>query len=350
MKDSMDHIIYIGKSKNLRQRVKQYFQNMKSQSPKVERMMGFVRDFQYIVTDTELEALVLECRLIKDIKPFYNRLMKNDQGYAYISISIEEEFPKLSIQQNPEGHGLCFGPFTKKRRAEEVIELIYKYYRIRRCSGDPTVKNDGCLNYQLYNCLGPCMENLDREAYREEIDKVVSFLEGRDQSLLSVLQEKMLEAAACLEYHKAAVYRDELAFAKTLNHRQKILGAVEDQRDILAIEIIDEKQVKAFVIRKYRLWLKRRIFLGEKRKDAIIEELREFILPQLNSLNRDKKERLQHEALDEAQILYHYLQGKRKKIFSMTLRPFSEKSSKKLEGDLEKLVERLYHQLECMNE
>ncbi len=348
MKDTMDHVIYVGKSKNLRQRVKQYFQNIKSQSPKVVRMMGIVKDFQYIVTDTEMEALVLECRLIKEIKPFYNRLMKNDQGYAYINISIEEEFPKLSIRQNSEGRGLCFGPFTKKRRAEEVAELIYKYYRIRRCSGDPTVKSDGCLNYQLYNCLGPCMENQDREAYRAEIDKVVSFLQGRDQSLLRVLQEKMSEAAAQQEYHKAAVYRDELTIAKTLNHRQKILGALEDQNDILAIEIIGEKQAKAFFIRDYRVWLKRRIIL--KDKDTVMEELRGFILPQLNRLNREKKKGLPNGARDEAQILYHYLQGKRKKVFSMTLRPFSKKSSKKLEGDLEKLVDRIYYQLDCTDE
>ncbi|AOT70805.1 GIY-YIG nuclease family protein [Geosporobacter ferrireducens] len=352
MKDAMDHVIYVGKSKNLRQRVKQYFQSMKSQSPKVERMMGVVKDFQYIVTDTELEALVLECRLIKEIKPFYNRLMKNDQGYAYIHISIEDEFPRLSIVYNPADQGLYFGPFAKSSMAEKILELIHKYFQIRRCSSQRIPKGGGCLNYQLHNCLGACIESCDHKAYREEIDKAVSFLEGRDQSLLIFLQEKMAAAAAQLEYHKAAIYRDELALAKMLNQRQKAIKTIEKQRDLLAVELLNGKQAKLFYIRNYKLWLKRRILLEGKSKEVLLEELKEFIFLQLNEENTEKQKRLKREALDEAQILYHYLQGKRKNLFSMKLpkHPFSQKASRKLEEDLEKLVEKLYHQIGCIEE
>lgn len=346
MKDAMDHIVYVGKSKNLRQRVKQYFQKDKAHSPKVVRMMGVVKDFQYIVTDTELEALVLECRLIKEIKPFYNRLMKNDQGYAYIHISIEEEFPKLSIAHNPEGQGLYFGPYTKRSMAEKILELIYKHYRIRRCSGNLVIKREGCLNYQLQNCLGACIEDTDREAYGKEINKIISFLEGRDQSLMRSLQEKMMEAAAQLEYHKAAVYRDELALAKMLKNRQKTIRAVEGQKDLLAVELIDERQAKAFFIRDYRLWQKRRISLDGKSIEAVIEELREFIYPQLKERHKRERKTLGHEAIDEAQILYHYLQKKRKNLFFLRLpiKPPKEANNSKLERDLRKLVDKLHLQ------
>ncbi|SHI93053.1 excinuclease ABC subunit C [Geosporobacter subterraneus DSM 17957] len=345
MKDAMDHIVYVGKSKNLRQRVKQYFQNNKAHSPKVVRMMGVVKDFQYIVTDTELEALVLECRLIKEIKPFYNRLMKNDQGYVYICLSMEKH-TKLSVVYDPEGYDRCFGPFTKRSMAEQILELIHKYYSVRRCSSHSERKREGCLNYQLNNCLGPCREDTDPEAYSQEIERAVSFLEGRDSSLLTLLQEKMMEAAARQEYHKAAIYRDELAVANMLKKRQKALGAVEDIKDILAMERIDEKQVKAFFIRDYRLWQKRRISLDGKSIEAVIEELREFIYPQLKKRHKRERKPLEHEAIDEAQILYHYLQGKRKNLFSLHL-PIKlpkEGNNSKLERDLRKLVDKLHLQ------
>lgn len=204
MKDLNRQIIYVGKAKNLKNRVQSYFQNSKSISSKVVKLMAAMKDFDFIVTDTEFEAFMLECKLIKECKPFFNKRMKNPQAYAFIKINTTETYPRLEVANIPDDSikHLYFGPYINKHTVIKAIQGLKEFYKIS-CS-NPSSTNTPCLNHSLGLCLGMCVGSLPKEQYRSIINKITALLNGTDVSQLEEMNQHMLTAAKRFDFESAA--------------------------------------------------------------------------------------------------------------------------------------------------
>lgn len=240
MKDSDDNIIYIGKAKSLKNRVRQYFQSSRNHSQKVRSMVEHIRDFEYILTDSELEALILECNLIKKHRPKYNVLLKDDKHYPYIKVTTNEEYPRVLMVRRIERDGArYFGPYTNSRAVNETLELIRKLFPIRSCSrsldGNNT-NNRPCLYYHIGECLAPCQGDVDKEEYGELIEQICKFLDGKHQVLIDELKIEMERASNNLEFERAAIIRDRIMAVEKILENQKIIWTDDmEDRDVIAL-------------------------------------------------------------------------------------------------------------------
>lgn len=255
MKNSGGDVIYVGKSKVLKNRVSQYFQNMASHTPKTLAMAKKVRDFDYILTDTEAEALALECNLIKKYRPKYNILLKDDKQYPYIKITMDEDFPKIMMTRRVVRDGsLYFGPYMSGFMVKDTLEVIKKIFRIRSCKKvlpRDIGKGRPCLLYHLKQCSAPCAGKISREDYREVFDRIESVLRGNSKDIIKELEDKMHSASDNLEFEKAASYRDKIESLKALGEKQKISSTKTDSRDVLGIYTKDfESCIQLFYIRE----------------------------------------------------------------------------------------------------
>ena len=258
MHDSSDAIIYVGKAIILKNRVRQYFQSSKNHSPKIMKMVSHVARFEYIVTDSELEALVLECNLIKLHRPHYNTMLKDDKTYPFIKITVNEDFPRILFsRQMKKDKCRYFGPFTSVKAVSDIIELLNKTYGIRTCNR--VLPRDigterACLNYHIGQCKAPCRGFITKEDYGALIDKCIDFLEGRYNGITRHLTDKMKEAALKLEYEQAAVYRDLLESVKYISQKQKITNSDMQDKDVIAAAL-DETDcvVQIFFVRGGKL-------------------------------------------------------------------------------------------------
>lgn len=239
MKNEEGKVIYVGKSKVLKNRVNQYFQNTASRTPKTLAMVEKVRDFDYILTDTEAEALALECNLIKKYRPRYNILLKDDKQYPYIKITMNEDFPKIMMTRRVvKDGGVYFGPYMSGFMVRDTLDIIKKVFRIRSCKKvlpRDIGKGRPCLLYHLGQCSAPCAGKISKEDYREIFDEIESILRGNSNEITKDLEEKMYRASENLEYEKAASYRDKIESLRALGEKQKITSAKDDSRDILGI-------------------------------------------------------------------------------------------------------------------
>ncbi len=226
MHDEHDAIIYIGKAVSLRKRVHQYFQPSHDEGIKKAQMVRQIARFEYIVTDSELEALVLECNLIKEHRPKYNTMLRDDKTYPYIRVTLGEDFPRvLFSRQQKKDKSRYFGPYTSAGAVKDTIELVNKIYQLRTCNRNlprDTGKERPCLNYHIHQCAGPCQGYISKEAYRERIDAVIEFLNGNYAPVLRSLEEKMNEASEQLEFEKAIEYRELLNSVRQIAQKQKI--------------------------------------------------------------------------------------------------------------------------------
>lgn len=258
MHDATDEIIYVGKAISLKNRVKQYFQSSRNHSSKIKKMVSKVQRFEYIITDSELEALVLECNLIKLHKPRYNTLLKDDKTYPFIKITVNEDFPRiLSSRELKKDKCRYFGPFTSGKAVNDTIELLNKTYGLRICRRSlpkDIGKERPCLNYHIGQCKAPCQGFISKEEYRELIDRAVDFLEGKYNGITVRLKELMQEASDRLEFEQAAVYRDMLESVKYISQKQKITNSDMQDKDIVAAAM-DETDcvVQVFFIRGGKL-------------------------------------------------------------------------------------------------
>lgn len=269
MHDEHDEIIYVGKAVNLKRRVRQYFDNSRKHGPKIEKMVGHIKYFEYIITDSEIEALVLECNLIKEHSPRYNTLLKDDKNYPYIKVTVNEEFPRiLFARQVKKDKAKYFGPFTSAASVNDTIELITEIFKIRTCSQKieqaperhsadvPSerqhVKGDlgrtsgtakkmtghagkrACLNFHIGRCAAPCQGYISAAEYAENVSKALNFLKGNQEPVIKMLEEKMNRASEQLEFEEAAKYRDLIASVRHTSSRQKINDAGLDDRDVIA--------------------------------------------------------------------------------------------------------------------
>lgn len=239
MKDADGNVIYVGKSKVLKNRVSQYFQNSKAHNAKTRSMVSRVADFEYLLTDTESEALALECNLIKKYKPKYNILLKDDKQYPYIKVTVNEEFPRLSVTRQVKKDGaLYFGPYMSASDIRGTADLLKRLFKIRKCDrkiGDGRQYSRPCLYFHLGQCDAPCCGKIGREEYAEAIENVCEVLNGKYQSVSERLKTKMLEASENLQFERAAVLRDALASVKELADRQKITSTADENRDVIGI-------------------------------------------------------------------------------------------------------------------
>ena len=258
MHDSSDTIIYVGKAKSLKNRVRQYFQSSRNLTPKIRRMVSNIQRFEYIITDSELEALVLECNLIKLHKPRYNTMLKDDKTYPFIKITVSEDFPRImSSRQLKKDKCRYFGPFTSGKAVNDTIELLNKTYGIRTCRKSlprDTGKGRPCLNYHIGRCTAPCQGYISKEEYRKLIDRAIEFLEGKYNGITEKLKSLMTEASDKLEFEKAAEYRDLLESVKYISQKQKITNSDMQDKDIVAAAM-DESDcvVQVFFVRGGKL-------------------------------------------------------------------------------------------------
>ena len=258
MHDEKDEIIYVGKAISLKNRVRQYFQASRNKGPKIEQMVTKIARFEYIITDSELEALVLECNLIKEHRPKYNTMLMDDKTYPYIKVTVKEAYPRvLFSRQIKKDKSKYFGPYTSAGAVKDTIELIRKIYKLRTCNRNlpkDTGKERPCLNYHIKQCDAPCQGYISEEAYGEKVKKALEFLNGNFEPVLKELEEKMLEASENLEFEQAIEYRELLGSVKQIAQKQKISNSDGEDKDIIAMASDNEDAVvQVFFVREGRL-------------------------------------------------------------------------------------------------
>lgn len=259
MHNDRDEIIYIGKAISLKNRVRQYFQGSRNKTAKIEQMVSHIAWFEYILTDSELEALVLECNLIKEHRPRYNTMLKDDKGYPYIKATTGEDFPRLLFARDmkKDGRNKYFGPYTSAGAVKDTLDLIHKLYRIRTCSRSlpkDIGKGRPCLNYHIKQCDAPCQGIISREDYQKNFSQALDFLGGKYSPLIKSLEEKMQEASELMDFERAIELRELIGSVKQVAQKQKITSSSMEDRDIVAMAR-DEKDavVQVFFIREGRL-------------------------------------------------------------------------------------------------
>lgn len=281
MKNSLGEVIYVGKAKILKNRVKSYFQNSKNHSEKVRVMVKHIAEFEYIVTDSEMEALILECNLIKKYSPRYNILLKDDKFYPFIKITINDDFPRVFVTRNYSKDGSkYFGPYTNGTAVYETISLINKIFPLRTCK--LLIKEGGekvrpCLNYHIKKCFGPCGGYINKEEYGKMIKDVIDILSGRDNTVLKVLQSEMEEASLNLEFEKAADLRDKIIAIKAIVEKQKIFKTMDGDEDFINI-YRDKKDscIQIFFSRDGKIIGREHFIFENTAEDSIEEILEEF--------------------------------------------------------------------------
>lgn len=258
MHDAKDEIIYVGKAISLKNRVRQYFQSSRNKTAKIEQMVSRIARFEYIVTDSELEALVLECNLIKEHQPRYNTMLKDDKAYPYIKVTVWEEFPRVMFARTmKKDKSRYFGPYTSAGAVKDTIDLIHKLYKIRTCNRSlpkDIGKERPCLNYHIKQCDAPCQGYVDKAAYGENVNQALEFLNGRYDGLLKTLEDRMMQASEAMDFEKAIEYRELITSVKKIAQKQKITSSSMEDRDIIALAK-DEKDavVQVFFVREGKL-------------------------------------------------------------------------------------------------
>ena len=260
MKDNYNNVIYVGKAVSLKNRVRQYFQSSKNHSSKVKSMVKNIYSFEYIITDSEVEALILECNLIKEYKPKYNVLLRDDKTYPYIKVTVNEEFPRiLKVRRIQKDKAKYFGPYTNISAVNDTLEIIRNTYPIRSCGIDINKaiekKQRPCLNYHIKKCVGPCTGNVSKEEYNKMIDEILLFLSGKEESLIEYLKERMNECAKNFNFEEAAGYRDKIKSLEDMIEKQKVVSTTSDlDQDVIAMaRAHDEACVQVFFIRSGKI-------------------------------------------------------------------------------------------------
>lgn len=278
MKSDSGEIIYVGKAKNLKKRVRQYFQS-RNHSQKIKKMISHIYEFEYIITDSELEALILEANLIKKNKPRYNTLLMDDKQYPYIKISTNEKYPRIyKVREVKKDGAKYFGPYVSTYAVNETIDLARSLFSIRKCNYklDGTKKNKRpCLNYYINKCSTPCMGNISKDEYRKIIDNVISFLNGKGDKYIEELKEKMKKASKNLEYELAAKYRDQIKSIELIYEKQKVASTITLDQDIIGVALgTEEACVQIFFVRNGKIMGREHYLLNNSQtntEESIIE-------------------------------------------------------------------------------
>lgn len=280
MRDAKDVILYVGKAINLHNRVRSYFRENIGRGPAIDQMVSLIARFEYIVTDSELEALVLENNLIKENSPKYNTLLKDDKTYPYIKVTVGEDYPRILFSRTmKKDKSRYFGPYTSAAAVKDTIELLNKLYQLRTCNRvlprDIGIERP-CLNYHIKQCLAPCQRYVSKEEYRQQVAGALEFLNGNYSPILKDLEEKMNKAAEAMEFEDAARYRDLLSSVRQVSQKQKITEGVGEDKDILALyQDETEAVVQVFFVRDGKLIGREHYYMThvpENNKPAILQD------------------------------------------------------------------------------
>ena len=316
MHDKKDEIIYVGKAISLKNRVRQYFQSSRNKTAKIEQMVSRIARFEYIITDSELEALVLECNLIKEHRPRYNTMLKDDKTYPYIKVTVSEEFPRvLFSREMKKDRNRYFGPYTSAGAVKDTIELIQKLYKIRTCSRNlpkDTGRDRPCLNYHIRQCDAPCQGYISKEEYAQNVSQVLEFLSGHYDKVLKSLEEKMMQASDALDFEKAIEYRELLASVRQIAQKQKITSSSMEDRDIIAMAK-DERDavVQVFFVREGRLIGREHFHVNIATAEDSRQILTSFVKQFYAGTPFVPRELLVQEELDDSEVISRWLSGKR---------------------------------------
>lgn len=316
MHDARDAIIYIGKAVSLRKRVHQYFQPSHDEGLKKAQMVRQIARFEYIVTDSELEALVLECNLIKEHRPKYNTMLRDDKTYPYIKVTLGEDFPRvLFSRQQKKDKSRYFGPYTSAGAVKDTIELVNKIYQLRTCSRNlprDIGKERPCLNYHIHQCQAPCQGYISKEEYRKRVDAVIEFLNGSYAPVIRSLEEKMNAASAGMAFEKAIEYRELLGSVKQIAQKQKITHNDGEDKDIIALAADDrDAVVQVFFVRDGKLIGRDHFYVRIGTEDTRTQILSTFIKQFYSGTPFIPREIMLPEEPDEQEVLEDWLAGKR---------------------------------------
>ena len=316
MHDEKDNIIYVGKAISLKNRVRQYFQSSRNKGVKIEQMVTHIRRFEYIVTDSELEALVLECNLIKEHRPKYNTMLMDDKTYPFIKVTTNEPFPRVILSRKMlKDKAKYFGPYTSAQAVRDTIDLIHKLYHVRSCNRNlprDTGKERPCLNYHIKQCDAPCQGYISQEEYGKSMNEVIRFLNGHYDSILSELEKKMNEASEALEFERAIEYRELLNSVKKVAQKQKITDSSGEDRDVLAVASGEEDAVvQVFFIRGGRLIGRDHFYLRISKGESKGSILDSFIKQYYAGTPYIPGELMLQEDVEERELLETWLTAKR---------------------------------------
>ena len=316
MHDIKDAIIYVGKAISLKNRVRSYFRESTKKTAKIQQMVDRINYFEYIVTDSELEALVLECNLIKEHRPKYNTMLKDDKAYPYIKVTIRDDFPRvLFAREMKKDKCKYFGPFTSATGVKDTIDLINKIYGLRTCNRDlpkDIGKDRACLNYHIKKCLGPCQGYISKEEYAKNIAGALDFLSGNYNALLKNLENKMQEASDKMEFEEAIQYRELLTSVRTVAQKQKITHSDGEDKDIVALATEnDDSVVQVFFVRDGRLIGREHFYMTKVSENSNSQILQSFVKQFYAGTPFIPKELMLQEDIEEANVIAEWLSEKR---------------------------------------
>ncbi len=316
MHDAKDEIIYVGKAISLKNRVRQYFQSSRNKGVKIEQMVTHIARFEYIVTDSELEALVLECNLIKEHRPKYNTMLKDDKSYPFIQMTVEEDFPRiLFARRMKKDKSRYFGPYTSAGAVKDAIELIRRIYHLRACNRklpQDAGKDRPCLYYHIHQCDAPCQGNVSKEAYQQGVKGALEFLGGRYQEVIQELQEKMQQASEELRFEDAMEYRDLIQSIQKIGERQKITGHSQEDNDVIAMAMDGEDAiVQVFFIRGGRLIGRDHFYLKVAAGDTRSQVMTSFLKQFYAGTPFIPRELILQEEVEDEQIIASWLTSRR---------------------------------------
>ena len=330
-----DEIIYVGKARSLKNRVRQYFQPSHDEGLKKKQMVANIDYFEFIVTDSELEALILECNLIKEYRPKYNTMLRDDKTYPYIEVTLTEDYPRVLFSRRMKKNGSkFFGPFTSAGAVHDTVELVQKLYKNRTCNKkfpESFGKGRPCLNYHIGQCLGVCQGNVSKEEYGKNVEKVIQFLDGDYNDTLKDLQEKMLAASEEMDFEKAAIYRDLIESVEACAGRQKATQLDGEDRDIIAMaRTAEDAVVQVFFIRGGKMIGREHFFINVRVDDNKEDLLEYFIKDYYTGTPFIPREIFVQFEIDEVELLEKWLTDKKgSRVYIRTPK----------RGDKEKLVE-----------
>ena len=323
MHGEKDEIIYVGKAVSLKNRVRQYFQSSRNKGAKIEQMVTHITRFEYIVTDSELEALVLECNLIKEHRPKYNTMLKDDKTYPFIKVTVNEPYPRVLFSRTmKKDKAKYFGPYTSSTAVKDVIELVRKIYMVRSCNRNlprDCGKDRPCLYYHMKQCTAPCQGNVSEEVYKQNIGQVLHFLNGNFQETIDQLTEKMMAASEDMRFEDAAGYRDLINSIRRIGERQKITTYGEEDRDIIAVAMDESEDlreqdavVQVFFMRGGRLIGRDHFFLRVARGDTKAQVLSSFLKQFYAGTPFIPAEIMMQTEIEDGEIIEDWLSARRK--------------------------------------
>jgi len=316
MHDANDTIIYVGKAIILKNRVRSYFRESANHSPKIAKMVSLVERFEYIVTDSELEALVLENNLIKEHKPKYNTMLKDDKTYPYIKVTVADTYPRILFSREmKKDKSKYFGPYTSAGAVKDTIELINKLYKLRTCNRKlpkDAGKERPCLNYHIHQCKAPCQSWISPEEYRKQVEEALEFLNGNYGKILKELQQKMEKCSENLEFEEAASYRDLLESVRQVAQKQKITDSEGEDRDVIALAKDEQDAVvQVFFVRSGKLIGREHFYMTNVSEDSEGQILSSFVKQFYAGTPFVPKELLLQEEIEETEVISKWLSEKR---------------------------------------